>query len=125
MELNDYTISDADKTVSSGETRPLTPNAEIVVDPARKELVEKWQKKIAQAEKYHSDVFKRMRYCLQLAKDGGEKEWVASGKYVVPIINRLVNQAVAALYAKNPQALVKRKKKMNFQLWDGKPESVS
>lgn len=124
MELNDYTISDADKTVSSGETRPLTPNAEIVVDPARKELVEKWQKKIAQAEKYHSDVFKRMRYCLQLAKDGGEKEWVASGKYVVPIINRLVNQAVAALYAKNPQALVKRKKKMNFQLWDGKPESL-
>ena len=47
-----------------------------------------------------------------------------NGNYVVPITNRLVNQAVATLYAKNPTAVAERKQKLMYQLWDGDQQSL-
>lgn len=101
---------------------------ELVVDPQRKALVKKWLKRIKEAELHWEDkAFKRMRICMKLAADGTVSAADAAaenGNYVVPIINRIVNQGVATLYAKNPTAIAKRKPKLMYQVWDGDPASL-
>lgn len=70
--------------------------------------------------------FERMDKCMQLAKDGADKDWVQGDKnYVVPLLNRLTNQAVAQLYAKNPTAEAKRKKRRMATVWDGTLSSLN
>jgi len=94
------------------------------IDPARAALVKKWAERIKASKKHHESAFKRMDECMALAAEGADKAWVAAGHYVVPIINRHINQAVSQLYAKNPTAVAKRKDRLMFQVWDGKPESL-
>ena len=45
-------------------------------------------------------------------------------RYVANITNRMVNQKVAILYAKDPKAIARRRKRLDFQFWDGKLESL-
>jgi len=93
-------------------------------DASRKHLVENWVKEIKLDKKYYDKDFKRMREDQQYAKSGAAKEWVESDKYTVPLINRQINLAVASLYAKNPRAQAKRKKKLRFTAWDGTKETA-
>lgn len=111
----------------SSEPKPLATTPDMPeVDPARRALVTQWCERVKKARKHPKieKAFKRMRTCMQLAANGTKDAKDAEGdgdgsNYVVPIINRHINQAVATLYAKNPQAVAKRKQKMMFQLWDG------
>src|SRR3546814_8382998 len=65
-----------------------------------------------------------MRDSMEIAKLGGSKEWsVNEDNYTVPIAMRHINKTVADLYAKNPTAQAKRRKRLDATLWDGKPES--
>ena len=83
------------------------------MDPARKALVEQLLADVKADKKHWEPAFKRMRICMKLAADGTTIDADATsedGNYVVPIINRVVNQAVATLYAKNPTAVAKRKR---------------
>lgn len=91
---------------------------------SREALISKWQDEIKSALKFHEKTFKRMKKCQQFAKDGAEKEWVEAGNYIAPILPRHINQTVASLYAKNPQAFYERKRRMLYKTWDGKPESL-
>src|SRR3546814_7359624 len=45
-------------------------------------------------------------------------------RYLANLVQRHINQTVAALYAKNPKAVARRKPRMEFRIWDGKPESL-
>lgn len=83
-----------------------------------------WQDEIRADKKYFDKVFKRMREDMEYTRLGAKKEWVDADKYTVPIINRFINQAVAALYAKNPKAVAKRKKRLMYALWDGTQETA-
>lgn len=65
-----------------------------------------------------------MKKNQEFAAHGADKDWIAAQKYVVPIINRHINQAVAQLYAKNPTAVARRRKKLLYQNWDGRPDSL-
>jgi hypothetical protein len=94
------------------------------VDPARAALVKEWIARIKDSKQHHEAAFKRMDLCMQVAEDGDEASWVDANNYVVPIINRHINQAVSQLYAKNPTAIASRKERLMFQIWDGKPESL-
>jgi hypothetical protein len=100
------------------------PERQPDVDPARKALVSSWIDKIKRSKLKFDPDFKRMRECMQLARDGATKEWVLAKKYTVPILNRHINTQVAQLYAKHPQPVVQRRKKLLFQLWDGTSESA-
>jgi hypothetical protein len=100
------------------------PERQPDVNPARKALVSSWIDKIKRAKGHFDKDFKRMRQCMQLARDGATKEWVLAGKYTVPVVNRHINTQVSQLYAKHPQPVVQRRKRMLFQLWDGVSESA-
>lgn len=94
------------------------------VDEKVRQSVSKWARKIISAKKYFEKDFTRMREDMMIARQGGSKDWVEQGNYTVPIINRYLNQAVASLYAKNPTATAEKRKTMDYQLWDGKPETA-
>lgn len=94
------------------------------ISEERKALVAEWQSKIRLDKEHFKKVFEKMRSNMTLNRIGGTKEWVASGKYTVPIINRKINVDVAALYAKNPRCSAKKKKRMMFKLWDGTNQSA-
>lgn len=94
-----------------------------------KAYVSGWTKRIASAKKHwEKTAFKRMRICMQIARDGGTKEWVGKndedGNYVAPVISRHINQSVAQLYAKNPKAFVERKKRRMHTVWDGNVQTL-
>ena len=97
--------------------------AQEVSEPRRK-LVEKWQTEVRADKKYFDKVFKRMREDMEYARLGADKKWVDGDNYTVPIINRFINQATSALYAKNPKAVAKRKPKLLYVNWDGTQESA-
>lgn len=94
------------------------------IDPARANLVREWCKRAEASRKHWAPVFKRMQECEQIAAEGADEPWLKADNYVVPIISRHINQAVAQLYAKNPKAVATRKKKLNYTLWDGRPDSL-
>lgn len=122
----EYPVEDMNVTSGGSGAPPMATetNATVQADGARKANVEAWCAKIKESKQHHEKAFKRMRECKRIARDGGSKEWVDKGKYTVPIITRHINTAVAQLYAKNPKTVASRKKKMMYQIWDGKPESA-
>ncbi len=68
--------------------------------PGVKEAVSKWQKKIQAAKKFFDKDFKRMREDMKVTKKGGSDEWVDSGNYTIPIIGRVINQAVWSAHSR-------------------------
>lgn len=115
-----------DEGTEQSERKPETAAEESVegVDPSRAKLVAEWQECIKAGKEHMAPDFKRMRKCMQIARDGDEKDWVKSGKYVAPVLNRHISQAVSQLYAKHPRPVVSRRDKVYFRLWDGKPETA-
>ncbi|MEY9506906.1 hypothetical protein ABIE87_006464 [Bradyrhizobium diazoefficiens] len=124
---DDMALDDAPATVPGGNTDD-TSTEKSEISESEKKFVQEWCSRIKKAKKFYekdNGPFKRMDYCMQLAKDGAEKEWLQSGKkYVVPIVNRHINQAVSQLYAKNPKAVAKRKQRRMFTVWDGQLASL-
>jgi hypothetical protein len=88
-------------------------------EPARAALVNRWQGKIQAAKKHWQPDFKQMRDDMDfLAGDQWPGEIDKKNKYVANITQRHVQQRVAALYAKDPKATVRRRTTMDFTLWD-------
>jgi len=94
------------------------------IDPATRALVKSMQEEIMLDKKWFEGQFKRIQDDISYARLGASKEWVDSKQYVVPIIVQHIAKQVATLYAKNPKAQAKPRKKLLFKLWDGKPESA-
>ena len=99
-------------------------DAEPQVDDATKALVTKWVDRIKTSKTHWSDCFKQMRKNQDFAYYGAEKEWVTGGNYCVPILPRVINQSVSSLYAKNPTVEAKRKRRLQYQMWDGRADSL-
>ena len=95
------------------------------VPESRKALVDEWAKRIKEAKKHWEPDFKRMRTNMDF---NSGKQWPGQGtdddRYVANFTQRIIKQEVASLYAKNPKVVAKRRKRMNYRLWDGKPESL-
>lgn len=94
------------------------------VDPSRGALVTelcKWSKETRQ---FRAKTFDRMRRDISFVRPG--KQWkgratadVYDAPYEANLVQRHVQQRVAALYAKNPTVVAKRKKRLDFAVWDG------
>lgn len=112
--------------VEAGPEAPVSQGAEDMISPEEKALVAKWLKRIKAAEKHWKPVYDRMRKCQQIAAHGAYKEWLEEEtRYVAPILNRHINQAVSQLYAKNPQAIATPRKRLLHTVWDGTTEQVA
>jgi hypothetical protein len=94
------------------------------VDPAREALVKDILDRIENAKTFHSKAFERIREDMKFAAG---KQWPAGAdpdNYVANVVLRHVQQRVSTLYAKNPRAVAKRRPVMDYQIWDGKAESL-
>jgi hypothetical protein len=104
---------------------PEAPGAETDKNiPERDQALVKQKIQIIRADKAHHDkAFKRMRRDMQVATWGAEDTW-SDDNYRANIVGRHVKMKTAALYAKNPKAVAKRKETLDFTIWDENPESM-
>ena len=94
-------------------------------DQARAALVKKWHSAITAAKKHWELSFKQMRDDMDfLSGDQWPGDIDQKNKYVANITQRHVQQRVAALYAKNPKAVVRRRKTLDFTVWDEKAATL-
>ncbi len=105
---------------------PKAPVERPAPAPERAALVKQILATIKADEKHFESRFKRMREDMKFA---GGLQWAGQKdrddpRYVANIAQRHVGQRVSSLYAKNPTAVARRRKRMEFTLWDGKPESL-
>jgi hypothetical protein len=89
-------------------------------DEKRAALVKRLQGDIEVGKRHAKDAFKQMRKDMEFLKgqqwEGGKEE--SKEKYVANIVLRHVQERVASLYAKNPKAVCRRRKTLDFKIWD-------
>lgn len=91
---------------------------------ARQNLVSEMLGRVASALKDHKPAFDRMKADMDLVFHGYDpKEW-DDKRYVVNLAQRHVQQRTAALYAKNPRCVAKRRQRLMHKLWDGSPQML-
>lgn len=106
---------------------PMTDTPEEVqekIDAARRKSIEDWLKTVAADKEHFSKTFEKMRENMQVARMGADATWIAGDNYTVPLIKRHVNRAVNSLYARTPRAYAERRKRLEYVLWDGSPETL-
>lgn len=105
-----------------GETKEEDEDKEV--RESRRNLVSELISRVQNAKGIHKDAFKRMKEDMELVFHGYDpKNWSAD-KYSVNLAQRHVQQRTAALYAKNPRCVAKRRQRMNYTLWDGSVEML-
>lgn len=109
----------------SEDTDTAAPDAKSVEEgnPSELALVQKIQKRIADDKAHHEDAFKQMRRDMFVARFGRTPEY-SDKQYKANLAGRHVKQKAAALYAKNPKAVAKRKESLDFKVWDENPQSL-
>jgi hypothetical protein len=106
-----------------GAEEKMMPREAPEVAPARAALVKKWQKAVAAGKAKRLKAFSRMREDQAFA-DGAQ--WgpdMDDDRYVANIVQRHIADRVAALYAKNPRCVARRRQKLDFAEWDERPQS--
>jgi hypothetical protein len=107
---------------ASGLIRRIDPDPE----PNRRALVKRWTSLVTAAKEHWRDDFKRMRSNMDFVHGN---QWPSDSesrdKYVANIVQRHLQQKVAALYAKNPKAVCKRRKTLDFAVWDENMQSLN
>lgn len=100
------------------------------VDESRKQLVNQWASRVKNAKDVWKPKFDKMRRHQEFAHgkqmvddDGNCTE--AHQTYIANLTLRRINSRVASLYAKNPRATAKRRPRMDYKVWDGKPETLA
>jgi len=94
------------------------------VRQSRQNLVTELLERIKTGKGDHKKAFERMKSDMDLVFYGYDpKEW-SEDKYSVNLAQRHVQQRTAALYAKNPRCVAKRRNRMMYTLWDGSPQML-
>lgn len=96
---------------------------ELDTPEARKKLVQDLQADVRAAKQHFKPDFDQMLEDMYVAWHGARKNW-PKDFYKVNITQRYIRQKVATLYAKNPRAVAKRRRRLDFQMWDERPESL-
>jgi hypothetical protein len=91
---------------------------------ARKNLVTELLGRVSTAKGEHKKAFERMKSDMDMVFHGFDPKLWDDEKYSVNLSQRHVQQRTAALYAKNPRCVAKRRHRMMYQLWDGTPEML-
>ena len=100
---------------------------EIIPEPTtrRQNLVSSLQARVQSAKQFHKKAFDQMKADMDAAYKGyADKSW-DDEKYVANILQRHVQQRTAALYAKNPKPVAQRRRRLDYNIWDGDPKSLA
>lgn len=94
-------------------------------DESTAALVKRWQADVIAAKRHWKPDFDRMRRNMDFADS---KQWPDQteddDRYVANLVGRVLKTTVASLYAKNPTPVAEKRRRMDFTLWDGRPESA-
>lgn len=93
------------------------------VAPSKTALVQKLIDRIKGDRRHHAAAFKQMRDDMHLARLGRDKD-KPKHMYTANIVGRHVKMKTAALYAKNPKAVARRRETLDFAVWDENPQSL-
>jgi hypothetical protein len=111
------TSSEPDINPVTGQPNSI-PRAKPEPPDRRRKLVSDWTRKVKKAKRHWKPAFDRMRedqaFCFG-------KQWSKlpqDKRYVANLTLRLVAQKTAFLYAKNPKAIAKKRKRLNATSWD-------
>lgn len=124
LEIAQQAISSVDPDAASEKVMDRnTPE----VDDDREALVKDWVKKVQGAKKFFEKDFKKMREDMAFARgrQWGENDTDNDDKYIANLTQRHIQNRVAALYAKNPKAVAKPRKRLDFSIWDGEQSSIA
>jgi hypothetical protein len=98
----------------SGVTRKPDPDQ----TRSSRALVGEWQDKLVRAKKHWERSHKTMKQDMDFFMG---KQWPypteQDERYVANIVQSHIKQKVASLYSKNPKAVAKRRKTMDFAIW--------
>lgn len=94
--------------------------------PGEAKAVELYNKLVDADKRKHSKAFKRMREDQNMVFGRQWKDQTGDDddRYSANIIQRHVAQTTASLYAKNPIMRCSRKKRLEYQVWDGSKEQL-
>src|SRR6185503_13228554 len=128
MSVMDGTVAvpqDAEDEVVDGSSTTGNPKPDDnKTAPEDQELAKLWVKRVRASRHQAKPNFRQMRENRYVAMHGGDRNWLAGKNYVVAIVNRHINQAVAALYARDPVAQAKPRDKMRYTVWDGRQDTL-
>lgn len=103
-------------------TAPAAEPDETVPEDIRK-LVQKLQRQVRADKKHHEKAFERMRRDMFVAVHGREPQWSADN-YKANIAGRHVRMKTNALYAKNPKFIARRKRRIEYKIWNGDQQQL-
>ncbi|MEQ9416656.1 MAG: hypothetical protein RJQ08_03835 [Salinisphaeraceae bacterium] len=113
------------------EAVPAAPVAETDVEPKQDDaqLILQFERWVAAAKKKDKDAFKRMRDDADFAfKFGVGAQWPGQSenddRYVANLVQRHIQMRVSALYAKHPTVVARKRRRMEYLVWDGEVESA-
>lgn len=116
--------TDAEAQASAQEEQRLVRQSEEQSQEAfiRQKIadVRRWRTK-------YKDDFSRMRENMAFVTGIQRDEQTKIGedkRYIANFCNQLIVQKVSRLYARNPQFVAQRRKRRDFVIWDGNPESI-
>ena len=96
------------------------------VDPKVTARVKEICEKSRNAEKFWEKSFKRIKEDVKFAANLNGAQWEGdANKYVANLVLRHIQERTASLYAKNPRVRAKRKERLDFAIWDEKPETLT
>jgi len=101
---------------------PETSEQEKAEDTVGQAKVSAWAKLIESAKQHWEDQFKWMKEDQQFARGvqwKGQKQPRGEERYITNIVHRHLRQREAALYAKNPTAIAKRRETIDYEIWGG------
>jgi hypothetical protein len=93
-------------------------------DASTMALVKETIDKIKKWEKHHRSDFERMQADVKFARNKHGEQWGGTkaaprDEYVAQITHRHIQSRTGVLYAKNPRVKARRKKRLDFKVWDG------
>jgi len=108
--------------------QPTNAGAENGAKPGTESQAQEWCGKVrrARGHKKIKQAFARMRRDMKYA--GGlqweDQDSLDDPRYVANITLRHLLQRRAALYARNPTAVARQRKTLNYEIWDGDPAKL-
>ena len=127
------TVADIHPMDETQTGEPLAPtqskSVEIITSPddeAEEKNVKRWSNRIRDAKKRADVHFQRMRKNMEFVfgiQRVGQQS-LDEDEYVVNLTNKAVNLKVSTLYAHDPKAIYRRRKRLEYAVWDEKMESL-
>src|SRR6187402_2678284 len=119
-------VAEAEQVVAEGTVEEGVAPEEGEVAASASASVGCWVEKIVRAKQFFEEDFARMRKNMEFATgyQWEDQANIDDPRYVANMTLRAVNQKVAQLYARNPKVTAKRTRRMDFQMWDGRIESI-